>query len=177
MAAFELRVQSKIDSLLLACQQKGIVSGWEAMVEFLLSENLAVKTRIRPDMVGVHSRNRGRYGIDIVGCHQHGDQILQQGFSLKKASDATCIEAVHYLSLEDEKVNSDTVELSNGLLPPLTSLKALSVGGGRTPTASCGRAGQSAKRQWQLCKMNLATSIWCVLGRKTKNLKTRLRMG
>ena len=118
MAAFEPRIQSKIDSLLLACQQKGIVSGWEATVEFLLSENLAVKTRIRPDMVGVHSRNRGRYGIDIVGCHQHGDQILQQGFSLKKASDATCIEAGHYLSPEDEKVNSDTVELSNGLLPP-----------------------------------------------------------
>ena len=116
--AFEPRVQTRIDSLLLACQHKGIVSGWDAVVEYLLSENLAVKTRIRPDMVGVHSRNRGRYGIDIVGCHQHGEQILEQGFSWKKAADATCIEAGMFLSPEDDKINADTVALSNGLLPP-----------------------------------------------------------
>ena len=128
MTSFEPRVHEKMDSLLAACKN-GIVSGWDATVEFLMQENLAVHVRIRPDFVGVHSQNRARYGIDIVGCHQHGEQILQQGFSFKKASDATCIEVRDGVAPEDLAMNTETVALSNGLLPPLTSLKALSVGG------------------------------------------------
>ena len=128
---FEPRVQAKMETLLLACQQ-GIVAGWDATVDFMLAENMAIKTRIRPDMVGIHSRNRGRYGIDIVGCHQHGEQILAQGFSFKKAADATCVEVGGCVSPEDDAINKDTVALSNGLLPPLTALKALSVGGAHT---------------------------------------------
>ena len=117
---FAPRVHAKMNELLSACNN-GIVSGWDATVDFLVKENLAVHMRIRPDFVGVHNQNRGRYGIDIVGCHQHGEQILQQGFSFKKASDATCIEVRDAVSPADLAMNQETVALSDGLLPPLTA--------------------------------------------------------
>ncbi len=72
-------------------------------------------------------------------AHHHGSQILQAGFSWKKASDATAVEFPPApLHIQPTAENEKYSKLSNGLIPPLSQLKLLSLGGVHTPMHSCG---------------------------------------
>lgn len=84
-------------------------------------------------MCGVHPLNRSRLGVGGSEAHHHGAQILSTGWSWRRASDATAIEAPPPgQNHEALASNESLVRLSGGLLPPLVSLKLLSLGGGHT---------------------------------------------
>ena len=121
--------RTALGSLVARCNVN-IVSGWEAIANYLTVENLAWRIRLRPDHVGIHPENRGRFGIDPTGAHLHGVQIVHQGWSWSKCADVAATEVKDPDSVPDAvAMNNSTVDMANGLLPPLTSLKALSIGG------------------------------------------------
>jgi len=113
------------------------VSSWENIQQALLAAKLADYRQVPPDEVGVHKDNRGSFGISGADSQHHGEDILDVGFSWKKASDATAFEVPPPSTAETEantKFNNLMVDLSNSLIPPLTFLKLLSVGGSFTNT-------------------------------------------
>ena len=124
-------VKSLIDK---AKAGKQVVHCWERIMEALVSHNLVYVIQLLPDLVGIHSLNRSKFGICQRAMNGHGGKIQRQGFSWKKASDATTVEppsdkAELEKAIED---NHKWAELSNGLLPELADLKALSIGGANT---------------------------------------------
>ncbi len=128
-------IQKKIDS---ASSTGARVPAWDQIQELMLQHKVAWVAQVPPDFCGVHPMNRSKLGVEGLESHTHGMQILQSGFSWKKAADAAAVEAKH-----DDKeawdANERIVHLSGGFIPPLQQLKLLSVGGGRTPMPSCGR--------------------------------------
>ena len=132
-----------------------VVTKWEEIIVDLKNNDLVQRIQLRPDFVGIHSLNRSTFGIDGRSMNLHGGKIDKQGFSFKKAADATAVEPpIDPKELATEiDANASNVELSDGLLPALTAVKALSIGGantngflravrGRAPTiiASCADA-------------------------------------
>ena len=110
-----------------------VVQGWESIIATLTKANLIYVLQLRPDLVGIHSLNRAKFGICPRAMNAHGAKITRQGLSWKKASDATAVEPPTNKKLDDAiKDNNKWVELSNGLLPPLSDMKALSIGGANT---------------------------------------------
>jgi hypothetical protein len=107
------------------------VAAWDNIQELLLQHKVAWVAQVPPDFCGVHPLNRSKLGVGGMESHTHGMQILQAGFSWKKAADATAVEAKH-----DDKdawdANERFVHLSGGFLPPLQQLKLLSLGGAHT---------------------------------------------
>ena len=80
---------------------------------------------------------RSKLGVAGGDAHQHGQTILKEGFSMRKASDVCCFEAPPQGSdayKEAVESNEEVVNLSSGLIPPLTQLKYQSVGGAHTNT-------------------------------------------
>ena len=90
------------------------------------------------DWVGVHPANRSGAGVGGSEAQVHGLQVLSKaGFSLKKASDATAFQSppAHTQHFREAKAfNDKQCSLSNGLVPPLSKLILLSVGGTHTNT-------------------------------------------
>ena len=125
-------VQAKID----ASKTKGerVTTYEDIKQELLQHEGLCrERVQIEPDLVGVHQANRPFYGLSSQNCHTHGDEIIEIGFRWAKCADATVIEAPPPpLNREALECNSEAVSLSAGTLPPLTDLKALSLGSGHT---------------------------------------------
>ena len=114
------------------------VAAWEAIQVIMLQHKIAWNAQVPPEFVGVHPLNRSGLGVSGADAHHHGGQILQAGFSWRKASDATAVECppapFHLQSVtENEKYS----KLSNGLIPQLSQLKLLSLGV-HTPMHSCG---------------------------------------
>ena len=111
-------------------------TGWERIQRILLANGIAKeKARFLCDRVGVHLKNRSKLGVGASESQCHGKDILTEGFSWKKASDATAIEKPpppHDSELI--KFNADLVEKSVGLIPALVILEILSVGGSHTNT-------------------------------------------
>ena len=109
------------------------VSAWDEIQEFLTEQKLGWITQTPPDVVGIHESNRSKLGVGGSEAHYHGFDILKIGFSWRKSSDATAFEcppAPH--DAEAKRVNESWVQLSGGLIPPLTQMRLLSVGGGHT---------------------------------------------
>jgi len=127
-------IVSKVKSLLSEGSSKGTrVSAWEAIQAELVQAGLAWTAQVPPDFVGVHPSNRSHLGVGGSEAHWHGAQVLQAGFSWAKAADATAIEAPpppH--DNEAVAANAKYVSLSDGLIPPLSQMKLLSIGGGHT---------------------------------------------
>ena len=86
--------------------------------------------------VGWHAQAPCNFvGIRVGGseAHHHSADIIEIGFSWRKASDAAAFEwppAPH--DSKAQEVNITWVELSGGYIPSSTQLKLLSVGGGHT---------------------------------------------
>ena len=90
------------------------------------------------DWVGVHPANRSGAGVGGSEAQVHGLHLLSRaGFSLKKASDATAFQSppAHTEHFREAKAfNDKQCSLSDGLVPPLSKLILLSVGGTHTNT-------------------------------------------
>ena len=125
-------VQGLIDKGEATGQQTG---AWEAILAVLTTNKMVLKLQLPPEVVGVHPQNRSNLGVDCVAAQEHGDDILQAGYSSQKASDATCFECPPGDMAKDfEDFNENLLKESNGYLPPLSTLKYLSVGGSHTNT-------------------------------------------
>ena len=108
-----------------------IVSAWEEVKELLKANNLAWVQQVPPEHVGTHRQNRSGEGVGAIQAHSHGNDICQQGWSWQKASDAVAVEYINGDS-ESDTFNTMLVELSDGMLPPLASLKLLTISASHT---------------------------------------------
>ena len=143
----------------------------EEVVERLVKHGSADYEHIRCDYFGIHSMDRSTFGMDPYAMNSPADKIDLQGSSLKKCNDATAIEAPIDTeeNRKDVKANERDVDCSNGLLPPLTGLHALSIGGAspngmlRAVRAKClttiARCADESGR-WDRDEMVTKTLIW-----------------
>ena len=133
---FTTELIAKVDTLIEHGLRTGeIVSAWEEIRQVLLDACVAWEQQVPPEHCGIHRQNRSGTLVGGSESHHHGAAILQIGFSWKKASDVTAIQAPpppH--DQEDIAVNKMLVDISGGLIPPLMSLRLLSIGGGHTNT-------------------------------------------
>ncbi len=105
----------------------------ETIAAAFLAAGIAWYDHALPDHAGISPWNRSRCGVMGVDVHAHGDEILDVGFSWQKAADATAFECPpEPWCAEAATVNTDIVKFSAGLIPPLTHLRLLSIGGGHT---------------------------------------------
>ena len=109
---------------------------WEAIQTLMLDSGIARSgVQIPPELVGVSAQNRSRLGVGASESQHHGREVLTDGFSFKKAADATCVESPpppHNATAIE--FNQKLEERSQGLIPPLLELKYESVGGSHTNT-------------------------------------------
>ena len=111
-------------------------TGWEAIQEKLLSAGAAQKdVQIKSEFVGVSRFNRSKLGVGGSEAQVHGSEIMLEGYSHKKASDATAAETPPPPYDADEvKANRILEKRSRGLIPQLVECKYISVGGSHTNT-------------------------------------------
>ncbi len=123
--------------------------------EALLAAGIAWYDDALPDHVGISVWNRSKCGVMGADVHAHGDEILDVGFSWLKAADATAFECPpEPWCAEAVTANTDIVEFSAGLIPPLAHLRLLSIGGGHTPTRFSGQCMPGARRRSCGCRTN-----------------------
>ena len=109
------------------------VAAWEEIQAIMLQHKIGWNAQVPPEFVGVHPSNRSGLGVSGPDAHHHGGQILQAGFSWRKASDATAVECPPApFDLKAVTENEKYSKLSNGFIPPLSQLKLLSLGGAHT---------------------------------------------
>ena len=127
------KVQDKIGT---ATQTPERTTAWEAIQLLLVEHKLALMGAQLPcDQVGVHPENRNRFGVGGTEAQKHGKDVLTEGFSWKKASDAACFDCPPPpLDAEHKAFNRAMCDQSQGIIPPLSMLTALSVGGSHTNT-------------------------------------------
>ena len=121
-------IQKKIDT---ANSTGARVTAWDQIQELMLQHKVAWVAQVPPDFCDVHPMNRSKLGVGGLESHTRGMQILQSGFSWKKAADAAVVEAKHD-DREAWDANERFVHLSGGFIPPLQQLKLLSVEGAHT---------------------------------------------
>jgi hypothetical protein len=111
-------------------------TAWEAIQELFLKSHVAKKDQqVAVDRAGVHRKNRSTHGVGASESQCHGKDILLEGFSWKKASDATAVEKPPPpFDKDDVAFNDALVEKSMNLIPPLITLEIESVGGSHTNT-------------------------------------------
>ena len=70
-----------------------LTTGWETIQELLLAAGVApIGQNVKGEFMGVSQYNRSKLGVGGSEAQVHGADILQEGYSHKKASDATAIE-------------------------------------------------------------------------------------
>ena len=127
------KVQDIIDTATKTLER---TTAWEAIQLLLVEHKLALMGAQLPcDQVGVHPENRSRFGVGGTEAQKHGKDVLTEGFSWKKASDAACFDCPPPpLDAEHKAFNRAMCDQSQGIIPPLSMLTALSVGGSHTNT-------------------------------------------
>ena len=122
----------KVSNLIEDAWRTGaIVSAWETIKEVLISEKLAWIQQIPPEFVGTHKNNRSGEGVGAIQSHYHGHEVIQQGWSWRKAEDAVAVECLSD-DLESKSFNDDMVALSDGMFPIIILLKVLSISASHT---------------------------------------------
>ena len=126
----------KVQEVLEEAEKTGArVAAWDTIQALLLDAKVSWRAQVPPEFVGVHPQNRSRLGVGGSEAHFHGAQVLQAGWSWRKASDATAIACPPPpLDREPRDVNAQLTDLSDGLIPPLEGMRLLSIGGGHTNT-------------------------------------------
>lgn len=126
----------EVDALLAKCATSGeVVSNVEAILDVLKNQKLCWSSQVAPCYVGVCHKNRAQFGVGFSESQHLGADILKQGWSWRKASSVTAVERPPKpFDQTDVDFNNRLVQLSDGLMPPLASLKLLSLGGGHTNT-------------------------------------------
>ena len=134
---FTPEIYEKVKKLIdTAAQTLERTTAWEAIQHALVEHKLAlVAAQLPCDHVGVHPENRSRFGVGGTEAQKHGKDVLTEGFSWKTASDAACFDCPPPpLDAEPKAFNIHMVDQSQGLIPPLSVLTAVSVGGSHTNT-------------------------------------------
>ena len=112
-----------------------LVGAWETIQSMLVQSGWAYYQDLVPEFVAPHPQNRSGDGVNPDKAHKLGMKIVSLGFSAKRASDATCIEAPldPARNAQFHKSANDIAALSNGLCPAWqSSPKFYSVGGSNT---------------------------------------------
>ena len=112
-----------------------LVGAWETIQSMLLQSGWAYYQDLIPEFVAPHPQNRSGDGVNPDKAHKLGQKIVALGYSVKRASDATCFEAP-----TDKPRNAwmckganDIAALSGGLCPNWQAApKFYSVGGSNT---------------------------------------------
>ena len=134
--ALKPEAASRVSELLkLIDANDRVVQHWEELIGTLREAGMAWTAQVEPDAVGVHPRNRSGEGLNVGEVHVHGADLVSQGFSWSKASDAMAIEAPLVDTPEYQNAvtfNNDLAENSCGMLPPLRCVRLLSIGGAHT---------------------------------------------
>ena len=118
--------------------ETGIKSGektgaWDAVLQAMRENSMAWEEACPPDQTGVHPGNRSSFGVGGADSQHLGFGILQVGWSWSKAKDATAIQSPPgSLTTEAAEYNKMLVDASDGLIPPLTLMRCLTIGGGHT---------------------------------------------
>ena len=126
-------VQAKIDS---SSRTGESVNALNKILKELGEHGLAeFGVQLDCETVGVSPKNRSGIGVDAFGSQEHGDEVLKVGYCRKKAADATCVNRPpppHGKELIE--CNIQLEQQAKGSIPPLKTLKAVSVGGSHTNT-------------------------------------------
>ena len=121
-------VRSRISNL----RDKQNVGKWEQILKKFEEAGLVTTMDLLPEWVYVHPLNRNKVGINPGQMNSHGGGIVRQGFSWSRSSDALALaprpEETEYIEQSNVRLN----EMSGGLLPPLSLLKAIGIGGNNT---------------------------------------------
>ena len=131
---FTPEIVAKVKALL----QQGLSSGekigvWEQVRDECLNAGVAWDVHVPPEQPGVHPGNRSSLGVSGHDAQHLGFKILSVGWSWAKCADATAVQAPPTpLDKQVRLYNEELVALSDGLLPPLKVLQALTIGGGHT---------------------------------------------
>ena len=108
---------------------------WEDIQTALEKAKLAYFVNHKPETAGFHPGNRSKLGVGGSEAQVHGKQILDTGFSLKKAADATAFEMPPPpLNKPIVDCNKRSESPSQGLIPPSDSLRIVTIGGSHTNT-------------------------------------------
>ena len=104
-------------------------TGWEAIQEKLLNDGAGQKNlQIKSEYVGVSRHNRSKLGVGGSEAQVHCSEIIVEGYSHKKASDATCAEVPPPPHDESEvKANRALEKRSRGLIPQFAECKFVSL--------------------------------------------------
>ena len=113
-------------------EQRGTMY-WEKFLDMITKHGLCERdVQIPPDCVAVHEKNRSGFGLSATNMNIHAENIINEGFSWKKASDVCAIRVSEKSEKGAWAFNMMLVEHSQGLLPPLRLLRARSIGGTNT---------------------------------------------
>ena len=108
---------------------------WEQIKLLFKKNSIGSVYNMPSDQCGVHHKNRGKYGVGGSESIHHGDEILQMGWSWEKCADAAAFACPPPpFDADDQQSNLQLQLLSQGLIPPLTQLKLLSIGSSHTNT-------------------------------------------
>ena len=111
-----------------------IVTGNGQVQTLLIDAGIARHCEVPPEIMGVHPDNRDEHGVGGSEAHFLGAQILDVGYSAKRAENgAVAFECPPAPWNEaPEAFNKSIVDLSTGLIPALQRLAYLSVGASHT---------------------------------------------
>ena len=124
-------VDEKVTKILNDAESDGaIVAAWEELKIILSESELAWEEQTPPERVGCHKLNRSGEGVGAVQSHHHGHDIIQQGWSWRKASDAVAVQ--HDGDEELEEFNKTIVNLSDGMFPEIQNMSLLSISASHT---------------------------------------------
>ena len=115
-------------------------SSGESIVKLALDAGVAWEPQVLPQHAGAHPDNRGEFGLDPVHSQDLGNDVLKTGWSWKRSSGSSCILCPPApWDKFCEESNTRLADLSGGLIPHVTQLEVLTMGGG-IQIASCGKS-------------------------------------
>ena len=96
-----------------------------------MTADIAWKSHVVPSRAGAHPDNRGKFGIDATHSQNLGNNILKVGWSWRKCADSSAIQSPPepWLKFVNES-NRELSALSGDLIPPISQIDILTMGGG-----------------------------------------------
>ena len=133
---FTPEVVKKVRDMLDSVKRSGEkVSTCDKIKHCLETAGIGWFANIQPSHCGVSQANRSKLGVVGSDSQFLGELILQNGWSTNKCKESTCFQVPPSPWNEDAvRYNDELSSYSDGLIPPIHTLQALSVGGSHTNT-------------------------------------------
>ena len=156
---FSAELDRVVNAELAKCDGDGATVAIENILKALIVSGKAQGgVPLPPNWVGIWSGNRGGYGINAGDMNLHGCDVIRSGFSWNKASDVVAARLPEPPPAREVAFNDEVVALSEGLVPPLAKLFAISVGGANTNAFLRAIAGRC--RAVEGCRYSDAEGRW-----------------